>query len=117
MRATFFEHRHRIEGSISLSRDAEGLVWLACRWPFDLDSDEWIRIDMAFEEAEYRRCVTDLIENEQTVVRSRTGGTLAIRSIGNGLIFDIVEPTTSLPRRLIMDIPTHGFDLTPPEPS
>jgi hypothetical protein len=54
-----FTHRHPVDGKVEL-RLSEDVVHAFCRWPLDLDANEWATIAGNFDVTDFRRAMHDL---------------------------------------------------------
>ena len=73
-------------------RIEEDLVVMDCHWPFDLNRDEWIDIQNRYRMPNYRRAVSDAMENGSGEVQGIAGGTLQITSLDDGFAIEFSRP-------------------------
>lgn len=81
MNELLFELRHPVDGKLTLM-SSEGVVELKCRWPFDLDADDWIAITNRYRESALREAATTAAMGETSRVEGLHGGTLTITKVG-----------------------------------
>ena len=91
----FFRRQHHVRGEVFLELDGD-FVNLRCQWPFDLATDEWIKISNRFRLADYLRATQALaFPGEHTVPGIEAGEvgfevindqTIRFRIVGTGRI-------------------------------
>ena len=76
----FLAYEHPVDGEISLTV-VKNVVRFACRWPFDLSTDEWIHVHNEFECDTYAREVAQLTETGRARVEGRDSGHIAFAAL------------------------------------
>lgn len=86
-----FEYKHPVDGYIRLN-EASGVVRLQCRWPFDLQNDDWIDISNEFYIDDYVQAVRDASEKGYGKAPGLQGGSIEIEETRDGFTLDFSNP-------------------------
>jgi hypothetical protein len=73
-----FTYKHHVDGSIDILRKSNGLVEIRCRWPFDLQTDEWIEIQSTFRLLDYTNAVRNAFGTGRGEASGVSGGALIL---------------------------------------
>lgn len=106
MRVVLLEHRHAVEGYLRISV-SDANVEISGRWPFDLDTNDFIHVYATVGSEEFERCVHSLVERGKGTASGIHGGCVALQSRDDGAIsIDIEDEAKHAPTRLELRIPT-----------
>jgi hypothetical protein len=75
-RSILLDHRHPKGGFVRLTR-ARDEILIECRWPFDLDVDDWVYIANTVGTNDYRECLRALVEDGEGRARGIQSGFIA----------------------------------------
>lgn len=67
--------KHPVEGEITIE-DLNGNLKVRCRWPFDLQLDDFIEISLSIDAAQSAEFVRELTENNHATVLDGNGDVL-----------------------------------------
>jgi hypothetical protein len=82
MTRQILSHKHPVDGLIEIFRGPQSPVKLFCRWPLDLDTDEWMDVRDTFSPANYSAAVEEAAATGHGAATGERGGSIA---------FDVLE--------------------------
>lgn len=88
-----FEYRHRVDGYVKLSENLN-VVQIKCRWPFDLDADEWINISNEFHAEDYSVAIQNALSKGSGKASGVQGGYIEVINDTDGFTLDFSNPYT-----------------------
>jgi len=59
----------------------DDVVVFRCKWPFDLDTNEWIEIENQFDRVKYVRAIESLIAHGAVKIEGKGSGYLALAAV------------------------------------
>jgi hypothetical protein len=72
-------HAHPVDGHFEINQNGDRIT-VICRWPFDLETDEWIDIENEFDASTYSSAVADAIATGRGEARGLTGGSILLEN-------------------------------------
>ena len=81
----FFYREHDIDGEIYLELDGE-TVKFSCRWPFDLDEDDWIYVFNSFPLEDYLQSIRTLGNKKEVSVKGIKNGKIHLSMLDDSKI-------------------------------
>jgi hypothetical protein len=100
-----FEHRHPVEGWVRFLKDAD-VVKVECRWPADLDTDEWIFIGNRVALDDYVTCLDELVATKHGRARGVEDGFVEFASTHAGATqLEMCDFAPHAPTRLSVILP------------
>lgn len=107
-----FEHRHSVEGFFRFVVDGS-VVHVECRWPFDLETNDWIFAanDLALED--YVACLEELgVHNRGRVNGVRHGFVEFIGGESDRTHIELCDRAARAPARLSVIVPENASGLS-----
>lgn len=76
-------YNHPVEGHFEVNQNAKRIS-VTCRWPFDLEANDWIEIQNVFDLDEYSSAVANAMASGRGKAQGMQGGSIVIEySCGN----------------------------------
>lgn len=104
-------HRHPGDGELRLDLHGEW-IHVSCRWPADLDLDEWITIGTCIPSADYAAALNGLDETDHHRIAGRVGGFVELTQLDEATIrIEVADSQGDHPTRLSLNVPAASFVL------
>lgn len=100
MNAPLFAHMHAIDGELILVAHGDN-VKLSCRWPFDIDADDYILIENVYRLADYSEAVRTAMNGEAARIAGTEGGYLEISPRQDGFDLDFSNSADGFMRKTL----------------
>lgn len=102
-----FEHKHPRDGCVRFVAAGQ-VVRVDCRWPFDLDTSDWIYISIDIDLAEYRRSLGSFLSDGRGRASGLAGGFVTFKEReGGGVELELADRAAS-PTRLALMLDEDG---------
>jgi hypothetical protein len=97
-----------VEGELRVSEVGSQEIVVAVDWPFDLETDEWMRWRATFGRDEWFRAIEELTNNGSMELATTAGSELSVKAHAAGQL-QFTFRTTGEPMPRVFDVAADGI--------
>lgn len=106
-----FEFDHPVDGALRFFAAADS-IHIDCRWPFDLDTNDWVFIGNDVDITDYRLCLDRLSAGHEARVDGLTDGFVTFTPISStNTQVEVCDSAAHAPARLALIVPEDATSL------